>query len=73
MFDAKHAKWLSQLKDRMHKSAMNGLRRPSGNDLPEADTAAPQHNQDSGDTVAALERWALHALGLEIGSSILLL
>ena len=65
MFDAKHARWLSHLKDKMHKLAMNGLRRPSGNDLPEANNTVPQHDEDSGNTVAALQRWALHASGLE--------
>ena len=73
MFDAEHARWLSHLKDRMHKLAMNGLRRPSGNELPEANHAVPQHDQDNGDTVAALQRWALHASGLESDCRVLLL
>ena len=60
MFDAEHARWLSHLKDKMHKMAMNGLRRPSENILPEADDAVPQHDPDSGNTVAALQRWVLN-------------
>ena len=60
MYDAEHARWLSHLKDRMHKLAMDGLRRPSENDLPEAVNSVTQHNQDSGNTVAALQRWVLH-------------
>ena len=59
IFDARYVRWLSQLKDRMHKLAMNGLRRPSGEGLPAADgdTAdPPQHGQD---TAAALQRCLL--------------
>ena len=49
---------MSQLKDRMHKLAMNGLRRPSGEGLPAANGDSTEQPQDDQDTVTALLRCA---------------
>ena len=43
----------------MHKLAMNGLRRPSADGMPEADANMPQPSEDGQDKVAALERYPL--------------
>ena len=59
IFDARYVRWLSQLKDRMHKLAMNGLRRPSGEGLPAADGDTADPPQNGQDTAAALQRCLL--------------
>ncbi len=59
IFDARYVRWLSQLKDRMHKLAMNGLRRPSGEGLPAADGDTADLPQNGQDTAAALQRCLL--------------
>ncbi len=59
IFDARYVRWLSQLKDRMHKLAINGLRRPYGEGLPAADGDTADLPQNSHDTAAALQRCLL--------------
>ena len=58
IFDAAYVRWLSQLKDRMHKLAMSGLRRPSGEGLPAANGDSAEQPQDDQGTITALQRCA---------------
>ena len=58
IFDAAYVRWLSQLKDGVHKLAMSGLRRPSGEGLPAANGASTAQPQDDQNALAALQRWA---------------
>jgi hypothetical protein len=59
IFDAKYVRLLSQLKGSMHKLAMDGLKRPSTDGVPEADANTPQQSENGQIKVAALERYAL--------------
>ena len=56
IFDSVYVRWLSQLKDKMHKLAMSGLRRPSGEGLPAANGDSAEQPQEDQGTLTALQR-----------------
>ena len=58
LFDAAYVRLLSQLKDRVHKLAMSGLRRPSGEGSPAANGDSTEQPQDDQGTITALQRCA---------------